>query len=277
MLGVVSGPRRVFVSHTSELRRLPVGWSFVAAERVVAEAGDAICDMAYFGARDQAPAQVCREAVRGADVFVGIVGFRYGSPVRDRPEVSYTELEFEEAATAGLPRLVFLLGEDAQGPAELFRDIEHGARQERFRKSLTECGITVTTVTSPDDLRAALYQGLMQLNQDHSGGTALSGGTGGWRGPVFVVPPLRGDEIARPGLMEQLVATVTRPGAGVVGMTTGLWGAGEFGKTTLARLLGHRDEIREHFPDGVVGNRRRGRHRAGSSREGHERGLSAAW
>jgi NB-ARC domain-containing protein len=92
----------------------------------------------------------------------------------------------------------------------------------------------------------------MQLNQDHSGGTALSGGTGGWRGPVFVVPPLRGDEIARPGLMEKLVAAVTRPGAGVVGMTTGLWGAGGFGKTTLARLLGHHDEIREHFPDGVV-------------------------
>ena len=74
----------------------------------------------------------------------------------------------------------------------------------------------------------------------------------GWRGPVFAVPPLRGDEVARPGLMEDLVAAVRRPGAGTVGMTTGLWGAGGFGKTTLARLLVHRQEVQERFVDGVV-------------------------
>jgi hypothetical protein len=40
------------------------------------------------------------------------------------------------------------------------------------------------------------------------------------------VPPLHGDEIARPKLMEDLVGTVTRPEALAVGMATGLWGAG---------------------------------------------------
>jgi WD40 repeat protein len=48
------------------------------------------------------------------------------------------------------------------------------------------------------------------------------------------------------------VSAVTQPGAGAGGMVTGLWGAGGFGKTTLARLLVHRDEVIEHFPDGVV-------------------------
>ena len=247
MLSVVASPRRVFVSCTSELRRLPVGRSFVdAAESAVKRAADMPLSMAYFTADPRPSAEVCREAVRRAQVFVGIVGFRYGTPVRDHPEVSYTELEFAEAGIAGLPRLMFLLGETTHGPAELFRDLEHGVRQEKFRSMLSDSGITTATVSSPESLETALFQALVQLGP---GGTDV---TGGWRDPVFAVPPLRGDEVARTGLMEGLVAAVTRPRADVGVITTGLWGAGGFGKTTLARLLVHRKEVRGWFPGGVV-------------------------
>ena len=82
--------------------------------------------------------------MRGCDVYVGLIGLRYGSPVRDRPEVSYTELEFDTATEAGLPRLVFLLDEDAAVPIPPGRlidgDPELQARQRAFRARLLDVG-----------------------------------------------------------------------------------------------------------------------------------------
>jgi hypothetical protein len=158
-------PRRVFVSHASDQS------AFVAAARsAVVRAGDALIDMDFFTAQRTDPADYCARMVAAADVYAGIIGPAFGSPVRGRPNISYTELEFETATARGLPRLVFLLAEDAREPAS-GRSEEAAARQSAFRGRLRDAGLTTASVGSPIELELCLYQALVELAADGATGS----------------------------------------------------------------------------------------------------------
>jgi tetratricopeptide (TPR) repeat protein len=157
-------PLRIFLGHTSELREHPKERSYVAAaESAVMRAGHAVSNMAYFAARDTEPADYSAAEVQRADVFVGIIGMRYGSPVRDRPELSYTELEFEAAMAAGIPRLLLLVKEDAVGLPAADQAAEHRGRQEAFRRRLQDAGVTIAWVSTPAETELRLFQALVEL------------------------------------------------------------------------------------------------------------------
>ncbi|MFE5819901.1 NB-ARC domain-containing protein [Streptomyces sp. NPDC056479] len=82
---------------------------------------------------------------------------------------------------------------------------------------------------------------------------AANGGTPGserHRRP-WMAPPL--DRIVeRPELASQLMAALLAPEATEVGMTTGLRGAGGFGKTTLAAWACHQPRLPERYPGGLL-------------------------
>ncbi|MFC9916284.1 NB-ARC domain-containing protein, partial [Streptomyces sp. NPDC127197] len=58
--------------------------------------------------------------------------------------------------------------------------------------------------------------------------------------------------IERPELAGRLMAALLTPEAAEVGMTTGLRGAGGFGKTTLATWVCHRSELSGRYPGGLL-------------------------
>jgi Domain of unknown function (DUF4062)/Tetratricopeptide repeat len=229
----------VFVSHTSELREFPRGGSYVAAvERAVSAAGHVIVDMADFPATDLPPAELCRQRVESCDVYVGVMGTRYGSPVRDRPEVSYTELEFEAATEAGLERLVFLLDTEAEGtgiPPSGLIDYEFGPRQGAFRRRVKEeSGLVTQSFTDPGTLGQLVERSLRELapRPRRRAGAAA--------GPAMRLAPRPVFLAGREGLLAELDARLSgvpgRPGPQLVA----LCGLGGAGKSSVAVEYAHR-------------------------------------
>jgi tetratricopeptide (TPR) repeat protein len=237
----------VFVSHTSELRDFPKGTSYVAAaERAIAAAGHVIVNMRDFPSAAQPPANLCDKRVRGCDVYIGILGTRYGTPVRGRPEISYTELEFEAATEAGLDRLVFLLDTDADDlgiPASRLIDREFGHRQDAFRDRVRKSHLTTQSFASPEALQILVERSLRELAD-----TRRRIGSGIQREQVPAEPrPVRSSKFVNPPPMvaptwfqgrqaetTRLAGYLSDPGIRLVTVT----GLGGIGKTAMVcRLL----------------------------------------
>ena len=165
---------------------------------------------------------------------MGVLGTRYGSPVRDKPEVSYTELEFDTATEAGLDRLVFLLDTDAADvgiPPSRLIDHEFGARQEAFRRRVQDSGLVTQTFTDPATLGQLVERSLRELAERAS---PWQRRVQGGQVPAVVVA----GEIPQEPLGFQpradLLAALDAPGPGsrvVVHALTGMRGVG---KTHLA-------------------------------------------
>ena len=116
-----------------------------------------VISMEDYVATDAYPLRKCLDDVAASDVYVGLVGWRYGyRPDQDNPQrKSITELEYRQAEISGLPKLMFLADEEAPWPDELkdakTGDGDHGQLIARFRAEL-EGAKLVSHFRTPDHL-----------------------------------------------------------------------------------------------------------------------------
>ncbi len=87
--------------------------------------------MEDFGARDEEADPFCRARVAECDVFVGLIGYLYGSGPAGS-EVSFSQGEYEAAIEAGKPRLLFLTSDAF--PMTLREPDALWQRQQAFRE-----------------------------------------------------------------------------------------------------------------------------------------------
>jgi hypothetical protein len=88
--------------------------------------------MEDFGARGLESAKFCAQKAAECDVFVGLVGQRYGSSPPD-DDRSFTEIEFDAAKASGKPCLIFAAPEEFGVPANLIEPDNVRARLKAFR------------------------------------------------------------------------------------------------------------------------------------------------
>jgi Domain of unknown function (DUF4062) len=157
--------------------------------RDLAEYRDAVCNaingldnwkcvrMEEFGARPQ-PAEIFNDkAVRDCDLFIGILGHRYGS-IPEGYSQSYTEKEYYTARGNNRPPLMFLARDDFLLPAHLRENDNYREQQEAFR-SRVQKHATCDYFSNPDELVRAVLQAITnwenkERNREQSADGSLS-------------------------------------------------------------------------------------------------------
>ncbi|PSK82114.1 HEAT repeat protein [Murinocardiopsis flavida] len=111
------------------------------------------------------PAEKCQSDVRACDLYLGIFAWSYGSTPNGESR-SFTELEYREAEASGLPRLVFLLDEDASWPRRFVDRGDDQGHIERLREELGE-SLMCSFFTDSENLASLVTAAVSNWLREH--------------------------------------------------------------------------------------------------------------
>jgi tetratricopeptide (TPR) repeat protein len=161
----------------SAIRRIFLSATFVdlqthraAVHDIIERMGQFTIGMEQFGAQDGDAQSVSLDQLATADLYVGIVAWRYGY-IPSGQVYSVTQQEYQEATRLGLPRYLFLADASTQADESLtahfpatVRDRDHLPQLLAFREQIKRERV-VDFFTTPDDLAkkvgAALHDHLL--------------------------------------------------------------------------------------------------------------------
>jgi len=123
--------------------------------------------MEFFGARHQPPKDVMLTEVGMCDLFLGILGNRYGS-VDPESGLSYTELKYREAMRKRIPTLMFVM-DPAQAitPARFESDAGKRQQLDSFKEAVRK-EHAVRHFRSPEDFASEAIDGIRRWLVEHA-------------------------------------------------------------------------------------------------------------
>ena len=114
-------------------------------------------------AEDASAVDVSLRMVADADVYLGILAYRYGT-IPKGYDVSITELEYDRAVELNKPRLIFFIHKDHQVTID---DVETGPAADKLKALKERIGDTRVAAwfKSPEDLRGDVVEALTKLRE----------------------------------------------------------------------------------------------------------------
>lgn len=136
-----------------------------------------VISMEDYVATDQYPLHKCLADVTSCDIYVGLIGWRYGYiPERENPEnKSITELEYRKAVEANIPRLLFLVDNDATWPdasKDAVNGEADGGRRIVALRAEMQKDVLISFFKTPDQLAGLVSVAVQQSAPRRSAETA---------------------------------------------------------------------------------------------------------